>query len=178
MCSHHAPTRRLFFALWPDDALRAELVKRLRSIPRRRGKPVAVENLHITLAFLGSVDESMYRCVQFQASKIKTESFTMALSRLGFFPRPKVMWLGPQSCPPPLQCLVQVLNSNLSLCGHVPESRPFHAHLTLFRKALPVKSDVRIAPVQWSIDGFCLVESKTHSCGVEYCVLRHYSLLS
>jgi 2'-5' RNA ligase len=137
-----------------------------------------MENLHITLAFLGSVDENMYQCVHFRASEIKADAFAMTLSKLGFFPRPKVIWLGPQSCPQALQCLVQALNSNLSLCGYVPESRPFHAHLTLFRKALSVESEVRIAPLRWYIDSFCLVESKTHSRGVEYCVLRHYSLLS
>jgi 2'-5' RNA ligase len=139
---------------------------------------VALENLHITLAFLGSVDDNMYQCVHSLANEIEAESFAMTLSRLGFFPRPRVIWLGPESCPPALQYLVQVLNLNLSLCGYVPESRPYHPHLTLFRKALPVKSEVRVASLRWSIDSFCLVESKTHPHGVEYCVLRHYSLLS
>ena len=52
------PTRRLFFALWPDDAQRAALAHATRKAVRSSGgRPVPEHSLHVTLAFLGSVPE-------------------------------------------------------------------------------------------------------------------------
>src|SRR5579883_616458 len=53
-----APTRRLFFALWPDEAMREAMVQAIREPVRASGgRPVHAGNLHVTLAFLGAVPE-------------------------------------------------------------------------------------------------------------------------
>ena len=55
---------RLFFALWPDDELRQTLKHHCKPLLRHSGgRPVALDNLHITLAFLGSVDSGQRQCV-------------------------------------------------------------------------------------------------------------------
>jgi 2'-5' RNA ligase len=47
---------KLFFALWPSDDQRAALVALTGpAIAPIAGKPVQSANLHVTLAFLGSV---------------------------------------------------------------------------------------------------------------------------
>jgi 2'-5' RNA ligase len=49
---------RLFFALWPEDAQREMLALAVHDFVRASGgRPVPTHNLHITLAFLGSVPE-------------------------------------------------------------------------------------------------------------------------
>ncbi len=171
-------SHRLFFALWPDEVTRAELAKLLDVIPRHRGKPVAVQNLHITLAFIGNVDEAMKQCLQERAEKVNSEPFSMTMTRLGYFRRAKVTWLGPETCPLPLQSLVECLNTELEACGHRPDKRPFSPHLTLFRKSKPVKFDSKIVPLHWQINRFCLVQSNTLPQGAEYRVLRDYPLIS
>ena len=53
-----APTRRLFFALWPDPALQAGIAETAERIARTRkieGRTIAAERLHLTLLFLGVV---------------------------------------------------------------------------------------------------------------------------
>lgn len=135
-----------------------------------------MENLHITLAFIGSVDGTMCRCLQAQAARIKAVPFNLTLAKVGYFTRAKVMWLGPQSCPESLRGLVRRLSEGLSHCGYRPDPRPFAAHLTLFRKAQPSKLNMEISPVQWRVEAFCLVESKTYPRGVQYHVLQRYPL--
>jgi 2'-5' RNA ligase len=48
--------RRLFFALWPSDAVRARLAQEAQS-HAGLGRAIPVRNLHITLVFLGGVQE-------------------------------------------------------------------------------------------------------------------------
>jgi 2'-5' RNA ligase len=50
------PTKRLFFALWPDEPMQAALAEASRAAVRAsEGQPVPWKNYHLTLAFLGSV---------------------------------------------------------------------------------------------------------------------------
>lgn len=137
---------------------------------------MAVENLHITLAFLGVVEESMLGCFQAQAREIYGEPFKLSLTQLGYFPRPRIIWLGPTNCPPPLHSLVVALNSKLQSCGFRPDARNFSAHVTLFRKAIPTRPNILITPVEWSVDRFYLIESKTHPQGVQYHIMQCYPL--
>ena len=50
-----APRQRLFFALWPDDAVRARLDQAGEELLGKRVKRVPAANLHLTLAFAGAV---------------------------------------------------------------------------------------------------------------------------
>ena len=60
--------QRLFFALWPDEGTRERLATlALDDITVRW---VSRDNLHVTLAFLGSVDKHARSCVEHVASQI------------------------------------------------------------------------------------------------------------
>lgn len=167
-------TQRLFFALWPDEVTRKALALLQETFTHQPGRPVAAQNLHITLAFIGNVDGAMKNCMQARAETVSFEPFSMILTRLGHFRRSKVTWLGPDTCPSPLKSLVERLNAKLETCGYRPDKRPFSPHLTLLRKAGPIKSDTEITPLLWHIDRFCLVQSSTLAQGAEYRVLRYY----
>ena len=88
---HDGPTRRLFFALWPDEGIREELDRVSRHAVRKRGKRVRGENLHITLAFIGQVPADTASCLRQAAAEIRGQRFTLRLDRIGYWPRPRIM---------------------------------------------------------------------------------------
>lgn len=167
-------SQRLFFALWPDAQTQVRIARQARALARREGRPVAAENLHITLAFIGASDPKQRRCLEAQAAQVGVEPFCFELSRVGFYPRARVLWVGPQATPEPLLGLVERLNRALAPCGYRPEPRPFAAHVTVFRKARPVREVPVVEPVPWPVREFCLVESVADRNGVHYPVLRRF----
>lgn len=167
-------SQRLFFALWPDAQTRARIAKQARVLARRQGRPVAAENLHITLAFIGASGPEQRSCLEAQGTQVRVEPFCLELSRVGYFPRARVLWVGPQTTPESLLGLVVRLNRVLAPCGYRPEPRPFAVHVTLFRKANPVREAPAFEPVPWPVRDFCLVESVSDRNGVHYQVLRRF----
>jgi 2'-5' RNA ligase len=177
MPSHEGKRRRLFFALWPDDALRVQLSKLNSRIGAQlRGRKMRAENLHITLAFIGSVDESICECLQQMATTIQIPPFQLALDQLGHFPKPRVIWIGSNETPEPLQSLVTALKRAMLECGLEPEKRPFHTHLTLMRKVAKGIEFEQLQPLRWAVNDFCLVESHTLPEGVQYQVVQRWPL--
>jgi RNA 2',3'-cyclic 3'-phosphodiesterase len=169
-------SQRLFFALWPDASLQEIIDSRAHKLIGKRAKRVPVHNLHITLAFLGSVPRGRRDCYEQAAAGIQSQTFTLSLQRIGHWPKPRILWLGPSQPPELLLTLVQSLNAALSLCGYTPETRPYQAHMTLARKVdrpLPVRE---IEPIDWVVDNFALVESVTAAEGACYQVLERWSL--
>ncbi|MGD8999576.1 MAG: RNA 2',3'-cyclic phosphodiesterase [Granulosicoccaceae bacterium] len=171
-------TLRLFFALWPDDQVRKQLGKIQReAVLQHRGRPVHVDNLHITLAFIGHVPTSDLPCLEEMAERIRFTPFTLQLDQLGAFSRSRVLWLGASEVPEALQDLARRVNEGVAACGFDIDERPFKAHLTLMRKVSHLR-DFEIKPVTWSINSFCLVQSHTNPEGVQYEVLRSFHSLT
>lgn len=168
--------RRLFFALWPDEAIRRELTRLARDLPRRRGRPVPAPNLHITLAFAGACDSDMHDCLEARAATIEAQSFLLSFTRIGYFPRSRILWFGADACPAPLSSLVRRLNEGLETCGLRPDLRPYRPHVTLLRNAEPAPASVDAKPLEWLVDSFCLMESHTKPEGAYYEPLRRFAL--
>ena len=85
-----SPRQRLFFALWPNDELRDQLhVLGQHSCPGS-GRLVKRENFHITLIFLGSVDDPLRACAEKVAASVKMPPFKLGLDKVGYWPRARV----------------------------------------------------------------------------------------
>lgn len=166
----------MFFALWPDPAVRAALAKRSRKAVRGHGKRVADANLHLTLYFLGSVDDEQQACAERVADSMVGARFALELVRIGHWPQPKVVWCAPREMPNPLIRLVEALRAGLSGCGFTPDSRPYRAHVTLARRVARPFSETDHKAIVWQVDQFALMQSITHAAGVEYRPLRFWAL--
>ena len=166
MTQASAPGRRLFLALWPDPAVRAELARLAR---RLTPEHVPAANLHLTLVFLGFTPPEREAGCRAALEGLRPAPFTLELDRLGCFRGPRVLWLGPSQIPPALTALVGELQRRLAACAHEPDPRPFAAHVTLARRfsgsapAYPLPS-----PIRWPAARIVLAESRSQPGGVRY----------
>jgi 2'-5' RNA ligase len=101
-----------------------------------------VENLHLTLKFLGEIEESRVEVLSNAAGRAAADSrpFTLRLEAAGAFPRrgvPRVIWLGVADSSGGLARLQSRLEVECEREGFGREERPFHPHLTLARLRSP-----------------------------------------
>lgn len=167
-------TQRLFFALWPDAAVREQIHARLRILPKTDGRPLREADLHITLAFLGARQTEERERAEHIADGITVEPFEMQLDTLGYWPKPQVIWLGMRAVPGALRALAACLADGLRGAGFELDSRPFAPHMTIRRKVSKAPPTVAFDAVRWTAGGFALVESRTLPTGAVYHVLRHW----
>jgi 2'-5' RNA ligase len=166
-----ARTRRLFFALWPDARVRAQLVALSRHLARR---PVADDKLHMTLLFLGRRSEQERACFCQAASKVRCQPFEIQMNYLGGWPRAGIQWLGTSQVPGVLSGLVGSLTAVLEPCGFEAEKRPFVPHITLARKVRHPKVKTGMEAIRWPVRDFVLVESAVVEGGARYEVLQRW----
>lgn len=169
-------TQRLFFALWPGGREREKLQDYFPLLRGCGGRKVSPQNLHLTLAFLGSIDADIRDCLVAAAERIALPRFSLQLSRLGFWPHPGVVWLGSGEAPAELLELVAELHQAMLACGLEPESRRFQPHITLLRKAQRGPRKQEVSPLEWQAERFVLVASDTRPEGAHYQILNSWDL--
>jgi len=168
--------RRLFFALWPDADQRQGLATAARAVRENdTGRPVPEENLHVTLAFLGSVTKDRVTRVEAAAATISADTFELHLDRAGCWRRTGILWLGASSTPPALERLVSCLWSALEPCGFWPDHRDFRPHVTIARRCKKARAGA-FEPVAWSVRDFALLESFSGHRGASYKVIGRWPL--
>ena len=152
--------KRLFFALWPDEAARARLAALQSTLPQHQGRWVHPDDLHLTLQFLGSVEPARQACIAEAARAVRGKPFELTIDQLDFWAKPQIVWAGAREVPAPLKQLVKELGRNLLACGFEPERRPYRPHVTLLRKTTPMQGRTLVEPIPWNVDHFVLVESR------------------
>ncbi len=135
---------RTFIAVDVGKAIRTRLVD-LQGKLARAGtevKWVEAENLHVTLLFLGEVDERQVPriCGIAAEETAKHAPFLLAVQTVGCFPnvrRPRVLWVGIGEGMQELCAIHDALEGPLQELGYRREERRYTPHITLGR----VKSD-------------------------------------
>jgi len=100
-------------------------------------KLVEPENIHITLKFLGDIDEGTVPEISniIRDASLDLKPFTLKLLDTGAFPNLnyiKVLWVGLED-PGPLPVLAKVLDDKLHQLGFNKEKRGFKPHVTIGR---------------------------------------------
>lgn len=175
---------RLFFAVHVSDAIKKDVADALKMFPVRNPpwRWIVPENLHVTLKFLGEMDEKalpdLREVALHAASGIKP--FRIVYGPFGGFPalsRPRVIFFEATEGTSELARLAAGLESGVELLGVPKENRPFTAHLTLARIKEPLPPGIRDAlqkvpplPATASqiVDHFSLMQSRLGRAGAEY----------
>jgi 2'-5' RNA ligase len=151
-------TARLFVALWPAAEVRAALAAyrdRWRWPPAAR--PVADQNLHATLHFIGGFARERITEMRTSLAAVQVEAPTLQASSAE-------IWRGGIAVltlhgDPRLLVLHERVGAALAGLGLALDERPFTAHVTLARKAQRAAAPASLPRVEWRATVIALVES-------------------
>lgn len=186
--------KRLFVAVPIQEKSRREIINAIITDPTVKRMPVrwtAVQNLHLTLQFLGDVEERKIPEIKAILNKFEFSGFpgSLCFTRLGAFPdhdAPRVLWLGIKENKN-LGIIQHDLTSALSGMGFNTDGKKFKPHLTLGR----VRENVRFGTDNYvyleqlvsaavvsdsPLDRITLFESVLRPCGPIYSVIYEKKL--
>lgn len=140
-------------------------------IPGRLAPP---ENWHITLRFLGSIDQVTLERFVSDLDPVPVKPFRIRLGDVGAFPNPRranVVWVGVEHGGEELGALNVLAEEAAQFAGLNAEERPFSPHLTLSRVRPP--ADVRDLAGEeiglgWRCDRVVVYRSRTGRGGARY----------
>jgi RNA 2',3'-cyclic 3'-phosphodiesterase len=156
---------RLFFALWPDEAVRREIADAAREQQGLdpAGRAVRPERYHLTLQFLGDFDvltAAMHGSLLAAAGAIDAPApFELRLDRVGSFGAGRVVWLGCSEPPAPLVQLHRDLAGALAKVGITPgAAQQFIPHVTLHRN-MGRSIGYPTPALRWRVAEFVLIDA-------------------
>ncbi len=172
-----APCARVFFALWPDAAVRdalSDVAVRLQA--QCGGRATARDKIHLTLFFVGDIERARIGALESCASAVAASRIELDMNELGYWRHNRIVWAGASACPSELTQLVSALTHNLADEGLRGEDRPYAAHVTLVRNARRAPLRTVIDSPVWHAQAFVLVESVRGAHGSSYEVIGRWPL--
>ncbi len=165
-------------------------IERFRLIYHKKVKWVKPKNCHITLKFLGNVNEHLIVNLKQQVKRVSSNCnpFEIELSRTGVFPNlkaPRVLWFGLKGELATLRQLQSDIDQKLSVLGFEPDCRAFTPHITIGRikarslKAPDLEDFLRINPplLKTLVKEIHLYQSILHPSGPEYRSISQFPLI-
>ncbi len=145
-------------------------------------KWVPEENFHITLKFLGPVEQDRIApvCEAVECAVAGVKAFDLTFGGVGAFPRPsspRVVWVGTPSGADEMKSLAGRIEDAMEVLGFSKEDRPFSGHVTLgrvrnprgtekLRDCIESMRDEQAGSAQ--IDGVSVMKSELLRSGPEY----------
>ena len=177
------PRQRLFFALWPEEAGREALAgAAAKAVRRSGGRAVPPANLHVTLAFLGSVPQRRVPEVRHLGRLaaghcLQQKPLELRFDRLAHWPRQQILCAVAAEEDPRACALAAALKDAAATAGFTPDLKPFRAHVTLARQVAHPPPARTLRETRWRFRGFALLDSRTEPGGPVYSVLESYPLV-
>jgi RNA 2',3'-cyclic 3'-phosphodiesterase len=161
-------TVRLFIALWPPAEVRDAIAawQAAWAWPNQAAL-VRPENFHITLHFLGSVQQKRVADLKYVLHRISTRDFSLHFGHYDVWQH-GITVLRTDSSPTGLRALHARIGLALAEIGMPVEERAFRPHVTLARRATGATPPPEPADVHWDAkDGFVLVQTLGGAAGYE-----------
>jgi 2'-5' RNA ligase len=186
-------SRRVFIGIDVSEEARAAASQHIQEL-RRTAADVRVswekpEKLHVTLEFLGNVDDAALRDLSEELALVaaKTNSFTADLLGLGVFPnvrQPRILWLGIENDAGVMKDVVASVENVCSRFGFQRERRTFSPHVTIGRIREPQKGrglaerhlEMGFDAVTFDVDELVVYESTLSPTGSAYKAVRRFRL--
>lgn len=127
---------RLFIAIEIPKDLKKELIELQNKLKDVFFGSWVGDKLHLTLKFLGEVDDKKVKAVKDALNKIKFSRFEMSLKGLGAFPSEehiRVLWAGVYKGDEEAKDIQKLVETELEKLGFEKEKREYTNHLTLCR---------------------------------------------
>jgi len=180
---------RAFIAINLPESLKKEISKLIENFkiknPSQFIKLVSPNNLHLTLHFLGYLEEKKLNLVKEILSQMtkKLESFSLEIGEIGGFPdlfRPRVLFISLKEADDKLKNFQAELGQALEKIGIPVDKRPWQAHITLARiKNSKVKIRIpkyEIKHLKFKVFSIDLMKSELFPQGPQYTILEKFSL--
>ena len=172
---------RCFISIDIPEEVKIRIKKIQEKLPDFFGKKTELNNLHLTLKFLGEIDEEKIEKIKEELKKVKFNKFQTEAKHAGFFNNKKygVIWLYLSDC----ENIQKAVDGQLE--DLFQRERRFMSHLTIARvkkklkdkkKFLEQLNKIKIEKINFVVDRFKLKKSTLTSEGPVYETLEEYGL--
>ena len=175
---------RVFIAIELPEEAKAEIERIQKELKKQNlfeGKLTEKENLHLTLKFLGEIDEAKIEEVKKRLREIKFPAFNAVLREAGVFSEDfvRIVWIKLEGNVTGLQKEVDSALKGL----FKPEFR-FMSHLTIARvksvkdkkRLIDYLSSAKIKRIEFPVSGFALKKSELTEKGPIYTDIERFKL--
>lgn len=172
--------KRMFISIKLPEEVKKEIQRIQEQLPEFKGKKTEVENLHLTLKFLGEIEDEKIEEVKERLRGIKFRKFRSEIKNVGVFSPKliKIVWIYLSGCARFQKVVDAVLK------GLFGKEKRFMSHITIARvkdvedkkKFLEELGKLKVGELKFEIDKFYLMESVLREEGPEYKVVENFFL--
>ncbi|MFH1365118.1 MAG: RNA 2',3'-cyclic phosphodiesterase [archaeon] len=171
---------RCFISINLSEEVKKQIQKTQNILPEFEGKKVELKNLHLTLKFLGEVDEEKIEIVKNKLRRIKLPSFNAELGEIGVFSENfvRIIWIRLKGC----ENLQKEID--FSLEEFFKKEERFMGHLTIARvknvedkiKFIQELKKISVSKMNFEVKEFHLMKSELTKKGTIYSSIENYPL--
>jgi len=169
---------RVFISIDFPDMVIKELKKIQDVLPKFEGKKTEIKNLHLTLKFLGEIDEPLLEKVKTCLSKISCPKLNLKFGKIGVFSEKfvRIVWVEIFGC----EDLQKEIDSSLE--NLFKKEERFMGHLTIARvknvedknKFLEDLNKIPLPNLVFEVKEFRLMKSDLTKEGPTYSIIEKY----